>query len=103
MQLDFEVQGTTLIAKLVGELDHHTARSVREPIDFKLASGIYHKLILDFTGLTFMDSSGIAVVMGRVNYLSPLGGTVEIRSHNEKINRILTLSGITKYARLIAG
>ena len=101
MQLTFEVDKTILIAKISGELDHHVAKELREKIDLKLAGGIYNTLIFDFENLSFMDSSGIAVIMGRVENLKALSGSVIIRGCDERIKKMLTISGVTEYLKLI--
>ncbi len=50
---------------LSGDIDHHTAREMREVIDKRIEEIHPKRLILDFKGVTFMDSSGIGLVMGR--------------------------------------
>ena len=89
MQIVFETNGTTLVAKLSGELDHHSASGIREKVDLKLTSGIYHSLILDFEEVTFMDSSGIGVIMGRVKNMALSGGTVSVANPNGNVEKIL--------------
>ena len=103
MQVNFKAAETTLTAVVSGELDHHVAGKLREKIDLKLTTGIYNKFIFDFSDLTFMDSSGIAVIMGRVKYLNLAGGTVEIISKNEQIIKILKMSGVDKYVKIREG
>ncbi len=98
MELDFTAEGTVLFVLLKGELDHHSVGDAREKIDFMLNCGVYDKLVLDLRGLSFMDSSGIALVMGRVGVMRPLGGRVEIISDKPGITGILKLADIGKYA-----
>lgn len=101
MQLEFDINGTELTAKITGELDHHVAKELRETIDLKLATGVYNILVFDFTNLNFMDSSGIAVIMGRVKNLEAVGGKVKVRTTDSKILKILKIAGITKYVEVI--
>jgi len=103
MKLEFEVSGTTLTAKVSGELDHHVAKELREKIDFKLATGVYNTFVFDFSSLSFMDSSAIAVIMGRVKYLETVGGKVKIISGNEQIIKIIKMSGLEKYVEIAGG
>ena len=98
MLTDFSAEGTVLKVVITGELDHHSVKEARERTDFMLKCGVYDKLIIDFRGLTFMDSSGIAFVMGRVNLMRPLGGSVEIVSDKPEITKILKLADMEKYA-----
>lgn len=99
--LEFSVFGTSLTAKISGELDHHKAKQLREKTDLKLASGIFNELIFDFSELEFMDSSGIAFVMGRVKILNAVSGNVKIKTNNESIKRIFKMAGVDKYAEFI--
>ncbi len=101
MNLSFDVRKTVLTAKISGELDHHNAKNLREKIDLKLASGIYNVLIFDFTNLNFMDSSGIALIMGRVKNMQAVSGYVKIRVRDDKIIRILKMAGIHNFAEII--
>lgn len=94
MQIEFEMTDDILIADLDGELDHHTSSVIREEID-KTAEAFHSKhLIFNFEKVTFMDSSGIGVIMGRYNKISHLGGRLVITGCNEYINRILDMAGI---------
>ena len=94
MQIDFEMTDDILIADLDGELDHHTSAVIREEID-KTVDAVHSKhLIFNFEKVTFMDSSGIGVIMGRYNKISQLGGRLVITGCNEYIDRILDMAGI---------
>jgi len=99
--LEFEIDNTVLTAVITGELDQHTAGVLREQIDLKLATGIYNTLIFDFTNLSFMDSSGIALVMGRVKNMQAVSGNVKVRINDVKMAKILTMSGMDKYVEFI--
>ncbi|MDF2656157.1 MAG: spoIIAA [Bacillota bacterium] len=94
MQIEFEMTDDILIANLDGELDHHTSAVIREEID-KTVDAFHSKhLVFNFEKVTFMDSSGIGVVMGRYNKITQLGGKLIITGCNEYIDRILDMAGI---------
>ena len=57
--------GEVLTVYLKGEIDHHSAKAMREEIDKAIDFNMPSLLILDFTEITFMDSSGIGLIMGR--------------------------------------
>lgn len=101
MQLNLTADGTTLTAIFSGELDHHACPDARERIDMKLNGGIYNKLIFDFRGLTFMDSSAIALVMGRYKYMSVLNGRVYVVTGDLKMKKILVLAGLDRYITIL--
>ena len=66
-----------LTAVLSGEIDHHSAREIREEIDETASRVKPKKLILDFSAVEFMDSSGVGLIMGRCKLMRLWGGTVE--------------------------
>ena len=85
----------TLVIYLDGELDHHNAKSLREAIDTKLSEYTDVKnYIIDMKHISFMDSSGLGVILGRYRNIKSAGGTLKIRYPNKTIDRILKLSGI---------
>ncbi|MGN1143406.1 MAG: anti-sigma factor antagonist, partial [Anaerovoracaceae bacterium] len=69
MEIIYEMTGNTLTAQLMGELDHHAAAKVRSEIDDTMDSYGAKNLIFDFGKVTFMDSAGIGVVLGRYKRL----------------------------------
>lgn len=87
-------QGSTLTVHLDGELDHCSALHIRQELDDLIADERIKHLILDMQGLTFMDSSGIGVIIGRYRTLSRRGGGVSVRGANRHIDRIMQLSGL---------
>ncbi|MDS0524080.1 anti-sigma F factor antagonist [Clostridium sp. SHJSY1] len=96
MYLKFEKKEDKLIANLVGELDHHSAEEVRVKIDDRIDRDNIQKLILNFSGVTFMDSSGIGVVVGRYKKISAKGGALCVTNVNNGVNRVFELSGLFK-------
>jgi stage II sporulation protein AA (anti-sigma F factor antagonist) len=83
-----------LVAWLSGELDHHTADTVRTELDTALNRRRGGKVVLDMSRLTFMDSSGIGVVLGRYKKVKDAGGRLSVRGLSDKMDRILRLAGI---------
>ena len=63
MEINPNSSGRELTLTLRGELDHHGARDVMQRMELALDAALPTKLTLDFSGVSFMDSSGIAVVM----------------------------------------
>ena len=89
-----ECWGSTLIAHLACELDHHRARPVRERIDEELFCLRPKLLVLDFSGVPFMDSSGIALILGRAKGCTHIGASLRIEGLSSELYRLLGLSGI---------
>lgn len=87
-------------AFLEGEIDHHTAASLRLEIDEVVQLNKPKTLKLDFSDVTFMDSSGIGLVMGRVRTVQPLGGKVVVSNLSPQVYKIMQLAGIEKIAKI---
>lgn len=83
-----------LTAKLSGEIDHHTAALIRNSIDGQAQRLMPKKLNLDFSQVSFMDSSGIGLIMGRYKQITLMGGTLSIINIPPHLERIIKLSGI---------
>lgn len=90
-----------LYAFLKGEIDHHTAPEMREAIDDALSSSeSCETLVLDFYDVSFMDSSGVGLVMGRYRYATTLGKKVRVDNLDDRNYRIMQMSGIEKIAEI---
>lgn len=89
-----ERNGATLILHISEELDHHLAVQVSKTVDTQIDKGSIKVLIFDFSGMTFMDSSGIGMVMGRYKKMNFLGGQTYVTGIAEGVDRIFTMSGL---------
>jgi len=98
MPVIIETEDDAVIARLSGEVDHHTARAIREDIDVAIDRCHPKRLVLDFDGVTFMDSSGIGLVMGRYKLMKPCGGTVIIENTGNQIKKVMRLAGLDRLA-----
>lgn len=96
MQLEITREGAVLTAALIGELDHHAAADLRQKIDAATLSCRPRRLIIDLARLTFMDSSGIGLIMGRYRLMGSIGGEVRLAGVNPRMERMIRLSGLDK-------
>ncbi|MEK6263619.1 anti-sigma F factor antagonist [Clostridium sp.] len=96
MHLNFENSQDKLIVYMSGELDHHSSEEVRNIIDDRLDRDRFNKLIMDFNGVSFMDSSGIGVVIGRYRKLHMRNGEVCVTNIKSSVKRVFELSGMFK-------
>ncbi len=87
-----------LTAELSGELDHHNAKEIRETVDFAVREQLPPTLVLDFSKVTFMDSSGIGLILGRSHLMEEYGGVLEIHNPSPQIRKVLRLSGTDRLA-----
>lgn len=100
MHTAIETQDATMLVYLEGELDHHNAGGVRDKIDEFAAAFHPAHAVLDFGGVSFMDSSGIGLVMGRYKLLQAFGCTLELRNLSPHVYKVMRLAGIEKIAVL---
>lgn len=91
-----------LCAKLSGDIDHHTARELRTLIDIAVTENDPAELILDFSGVTFMDSSGIGLVMGRYKLMNERGGKLTIAKTPGYISKVMKVAGVNRLARIVS-
>lgn len=89
-------KGKTLYIKLEGEIDHHSVQGFRKGIETAFGPTDCRQMIFDFGGVTFMDSSGIGMIIGRYKDVKKRGGTVSIARMNPEISRIFQISGLAK-------
>ena len=81
-------------ALLEGEIDHCTAKGMRQAIDAAVIRIKPQCLYLDFSRVVFMDSSGIGLIMGRHRLLSETGGRVEIRNVPQNLMKMMRIAGL---------
>ena len=93
--VSFEKRGQTLRAKIACELDHHAAGQVREQIDRRAFAERARVLELDFSGVPFMDSSGIGLIIGRAEVGRERGFCVRLCGLSAELSRLVRLSGVT--------
>lgn len=96
----FQIKGKTLTIRMPDELDHHTAEEIRSEADRMIREENVNYVEFDFRNTDFMDSSGIGVIMGRYQNVRLLGGGVGAIHVNDRIYKILHLSGLTKVIRI---
>ncbi len=98
MNAEIQSCGEIVIAYLSGEIDHHSAKEIRERIDEAISVNKPRHLILDYENVSFMDSSGIGLVMGRYRLMSSYKGTLEVRNVNSHTKKLFELAGIGSIA-----
>lgn len=96
MPVDIDIDDTSVTAYISGDVDHHSAGELREKIDRVVEMSYPEVLILDFGGVTFMDSSGIGLVMGRWKLMRDISGKVIIQNAPKYISKVMRMAGIEK-------
>ena len=98
--VEFSLNGTTLTARINCEIDQHTARGIRERIDKEIFLERPRVVRLDFSGVHFMDSSGIALILGRLEVAEAVGGGLQISGMSRAVMKLVQLSGIDRIDKL---
>ena len=81
---------------LAGELDHYTAPEIRAQLDAILRDPCVTCLVLDMRHLSFMDSSGIGVLLGRLKIMQARGGALYVTGMQPSVERLFKLTGLQR-------
>ncbi|HBR32119.1 MAG: anti-sigma factor antagonist [Eubacteriales bacterium] len=100
MNYTYKINDDILVVKLLGEIDHHNAKTAREGIDGLIESKAPKRLYLDLSAITFCDSSGLGLVMGRMKKASQYGATLIIQNPSCAVSRILNIAGMDKLVKI---
>ena len=87
-------QGDALTVYLTGEIDHCVAEGLRNEIEMLIVAHDPHRLILDFSQVSFMDSSGIGMIIGRYKTMIARGGCVSASGLRPPVDRLCHLAGL---------
>ncbi len=96
MPVEIDIDENCVTAYLSGEIDHHNAAELRKKIDEAVEMSYPQLLVLDFGAVTFMDSSGIGLVMGRYKLMNDLKGKITIENAPRAIGKVMRMAGIEK-------
>ena len=96
LESNYLKEDKTLVLKITEELDHHMVEKIRRKTDYEIERHIPRKVIFDFNQVSFMDSAGIGLILGRYKNITMLGGKLELKNVNEQVTKILKMSGVTK-------
>ena len=99
--LERKLVGETLMVEILGEIDHHSARPIREEIDRLLYLYRPKEMVLSLARVSFMDSSGLGLLMGRITLAEALSCRVKITNTDQRIKRLLNLAGLKKINNLV--
>ena len=101
MPVTLKNRNGTLTAFIKGEIDHHTVPDIRNAIDDAFVSvENVNVLVLDFYDVSFMDSSGVGLVMGRYRLVSGKGKKLKVNNLSKRDYIIMKMSGIEKLAEI---
>ena len=99
MELKYYEDKDAIVVKITEELDHHSCSNIRNKIDREIDFRAPKKLIFDFGDVSFMDSSGIGIVIGRYKNMKNIGGEAIIANTRPTVKRIFEMSGMNKIVK----
>jgi stage II sporulation protein AA (anti-sigma F factor antagonist) len=94
MNISFDIVKNSLVVALKGELDHHCSDFVKQSIEGKIKEEGVVNIILDMEDVSFMDSSGIGVILGRYRNITSLGGKMAVVGIKGNAKKIYEMSGL---------
>lgn len=100
LNIEMEIKQDVLCIRLSGELDHHSADNLREKASKAIEKNEIHHIIFNLEQLSFMDSSGLGVILGRYKQIKQLHGEMVVCAISPAIKRLFELSGLFKIIRL---
>ena len=100
MAMNCRAEDRTLYAAIEGELDHHRAREILSELDRQIDQALPRRLTLDLGGVSFMDSSGLAVLLRARRRMEELGGTLRVTRVPQQAARVLRAAGLDKLMEL---
>ena len=96
MKISYQKEDKQLLVEITEEIDHHVAEKLRRKVDDEITRYMPRKTIFDFSRVSFMDSAGIGMIIGRYKMMKLIGGEMEIVNISPNVKRILEMSGISK-------
>ena len=96
MESKFYDKDKLLILKITDEIDDHNVQNIRRKADYEIERYMPKKIIFDFDRVTFMDSAGIGLLIGRYKFANMIGAKLELSNLTQSVRRIFDMSGILK-------
>ena len=96
MESKFYEEDKLLVFKITDEIDDCNVQKIRRRADYEIERYMPRKVVFDFDSVTFMDSSGIGLIIGRYKFTNMLGGKLEVANLTQNVRKIFEMSGILK-------
>ena len=96
MESKFYEDKKMLVFKITDEIDDCSVQKIRRRADYEIARYMPRKVVFDFDSVTFMDSAGIGLIIGRYKFTNMLGGKLEVANLTQSVRKIFEMSGILR-------
>lgn len=100
MEMQSKSADRNLLLEFSGELDHHGARNAIRELELAIDAALPKKLVLDMAGVTFMDSSGIALILRAQQRMQLLDGSLLVCNVPRQAKRVLDAAGIARLVNI---
>ena len=96
MESHFYEENKLLVLKVINEIDECSAQKIRREADYEIKRYMPRKVVFDFDSVTFMDSAGIGLILGRYKFVNIIGGKLEVANLTQSVKRIFEMSGLLR-------
>lgn len=93
-EMKLGIANDSLIIKFIGDIDNLVSNNYKSKLETIINENKYKKVIMDFEDVTFIDSSGIGLILGRYNQLKKTNGTLYVCGVNKQTEKIFNIAGI---------
>ena len=100
MEINAKSADRNLLLELKGELDHHGARGALKEVEFAIDAALPRMLVLGLSGITFMDSSGIALILRAQQRMQLLDGSLQVRNVPHQARKVLEAASISRFVNI---
>jgi len=96
MNITYDKENRLLKLEMTEEIDHCAAEKIRSRADFEIQEHTPKKVLMDFEKVSFMDSAGIGMILGRYKTAKMVGSTLNITNVRPSLKKVLEMSGVLK-------
>ena len=96
MDSKFYEEDKRLVFQITDEIDDCSVQKIRRRADYEIERYMPRKVVFDFNSVTFMDSAGIGLIIGRYKFANMLGAKLEVTNLTQSVKKIFEMSGILK-------
>lgn len=101
MNVTYDNENRVLKFQITEEVDHCAAEKIRNRADFEIQKYMPQKVVMDFNEVSFMDSAGIGMILGRYKTTKMVGGTLNITNVKQSLKKVLEMSGVLKIIQIV--
>lgn len=96
MESKFYEEDKLLVLKITDEIDDYSVQKIRRKADYEIERYMPKKVVFDFDSVTFMDSAGIGLIIGRYKFANMIGAKLEVSNLTQSVKKIFEMSGILR-------